>query len=169
MDLSKRIDSEAGIAMGNNALTHNIQLTVFYATAVNAYPYFECTLFTIECYGEVVTLHSIMSMGAQDRWIQFSGGSLLSLVLQQIQTYDKRPQHNSYDCDPCSKGKGPRLDNTQNPEHYKYDKDIKENYFQRLIEPEKQLYRPSLNAQRSAGAQQPTPQRADADRRNSAG
>lgn len=48
----------------------------------------------------------------QNWWIQFSGGSLLSLVLQQIQTYDKRPQHNSYDCDPCSKGKGPRFQET---------------------------------------------------------
>ena len=62
---------------------------------------------SVECYGEVVTLLSITSTGAQDRWIQFSGGSLLSLALQQIPTYDKRPQSNSYDCDPCSKGKGP--------------------------------------------------------------
>lgn len=32
-----------------------------------------------------------------------------------------------------------------------------------------QLYRPSLNAQESAGAQQPTQQRTDADQGNSAG
>lgn len=37
------------LTIKDNALTDNIQLTVFYATAVNAYPYFECALFTSKC------------------------------------------------------------------------------------------------------------------------